>query len=123
MSEGLSGPHRGEITALCNEVESLSHQLSDLCRRGQGNTPQAQQLAKTLSQKLNLLKDSIQSALVNRVVEDFVDIVSPLKQFTDAVLTPEGMLLHFIHHLHTVQAPHKQKQCNKMFIFRALLVQ
>lgn len=28
--------------------------------------------------------------MVSRVVEDFIDIASPLKQFTEAVLAPEG---------------------------------
>jgi len=28
--------------------------------------------------------------VVNRVVEDFLDVVTPLKQFTEAVLAPEG---------------------------------
>lgn len=46
--------------------------------------------SRLLSQKLDELKDKIQGALVDRVVEDFVDITTPLKQFTDAVLAPEG---------------------------------
>ena len=36
------------------------------------------------------MKERIQNAVVNRVVEDFIDISTPLKQFTDAVLQPEG---------------------------------
>lgn len=36
------------------------------------------------------LKEKIQQAVTNRVVEDFIDIVTPLKQFTEAVLAPEG---------------------------------
>lgn len=32
----------------------------------------------------------IQDAVVSRVVEDFVDINTPLKQFTDAVHVPKG---------------------------------
>jgi hypothetical protein len=46
---------------------------------------------RSLSEKLHELKESIQNAVVNRVVEDFVDIASPLKQFTEAVHVPEGM--------------------------------
>ena len=45
---------------------------------------------RLLSQKLHELKDKIQDAVVNRVVEDFIDIVSPLKHFTEAVHVPEG---------------------------------
>ncbi|XP_047487971.1 vinculin-like isoform X2 [Penaeus chinensis] len=36
------------------------------------------------------MKHKIQTAVVDRVVEDFVDITTPLKQFTDSVLAPEG---------------------------------
>lgn len=43
-----------------------------------------------MSNKLYELKNRIQQAVVSRVVEDFIDITTPLKQFTDAVLTPEG---------------------------------
>lgn len=49
--------------------------------------------SRNLSQKLHELKERIQNAVVNRVVEDFIDITTPLKQFTDAVLTPEGNLI------------------------------
>jgi len=90
VAQGLQGAQRAEILALCNQVDSLSRQLGDLCRSGQGNSPQAQAVAKLLSQKLDELKDKIQSALVDRVVTDFIDISTPLKQFTDAVLAPEG---------------------------------
>ena len=42
-------------------------------------------MARTLVNKLDELKGDIQSALVNKVVEDFLDIATPLKKFTDAV--------------------------------------
>ncbi|MCL4119797.1 UNVERIFIED_CONTAM: hypothetical protein GTU68_060366, partial [Idotea baltica] len=86
----LSGPAQSEINHLCDEVDTLSQQLSDLCRRGQGNSPQAQAIARNLASKLHELKTKIQTAVVDRVVEDFVDITTPLKQFTDAVLELEG---------------------------------
>lgn len=47
---------------------------------------------RALSSKLQELKDKIQTAVVDRVVEDFVDITTPLKQFTDAALALEGTL-------------------------------
>ncbi|XP_015127898.1 vinculin isoform X4 [Diachasma alloeum] len=90
VAEGLPGIHKAEILQLCDEVDTLSHQLADLCAHGQGNTPRAQEIARQLSQKLYELKNRIQQAVVSRVVEDFIDITTPLKQFTDAVLTPEG---------------------------------
>ncbi|XP_043665915.1 vinculin isoform X7 [Vespula pensylvanica] len=90
VAEGLPGIHKVEILQLCDEVDNLSHQLGDLCAHGQGNTPRAQEIARQLSHKLYELKNRIQQAVVSRVVEDFIDITTPLKQFTDAVLAPEG---------------------------------
>ncbi|KAK2722872.1 hypothetical protein QYM36_003163, partial [Artemia franciscana] len=90
VAEGLAGENRTEIISLCNQVDSLSRQLGDLCRSGQGHQPQAQAVARLLSQKLDELKQKIQGALVGRVVEDLVDILTPLKQFTEAVTAPEG---------------------------------
>lgn len=49
-------------------------------------------LFRKLSHKLDELKKMIQDAVVSRVVEDFVDINTPLKQFTDAVHVPKGWL-------------------------------
>ncbi|KAK9499771.1 hypothetical protein O3M35_002746 [Rhynocoris fuscipes] len=91
VADGLQGVHKAEMIALCEQVDRLSRQLSDLCRRGMGSSPQAQQVARTLSEKLHELKESIQKAVVNRVVEDFADINTPLKQFTEAVHVPEGV--------------------------------
>ncbi|KAK3872880.1 hypothetical protein Pcinc_022074 [Petrolisthes cinctipes] len=90
VASALTGPAQSGILALCEEVDSLSQQLSEMCRRGQGDTPQAQNVARALSSKLQELKDKIQTAVVDRVVEDFVDITTPLKQFTDAALALEG---------------------------------
>uniref|UniRef100_A0A4D5R9C1 Vinculin n=1 Tax=Scolopendra viridis TaxID=118503 RepID=A0A4D5R9C1_SCOVI len=90
VAEGLHGVPKQEIVSLSNDVDTLSRQLSEMCLHGQGNTPQAQAVARTLSAKLHDLKMKIQSALVNRVVEDFIDITTPLKQFTNAVLAEEG---------------------------------
>ncbi|XP_055334860.1 vinculin-like isoform X2 [Paramacrobiotus metropolitanus] len=83
-------PHRTDLVRLCDEVDQLAGQLADLVRRGEGNSPQAKAIAQKLNDKLDELKNKIQSALLQRVVEDFVDINTPLKQFTDAVLAPEG---------------------------------
>ncbi|XP_066153987.1 vinculin isoform X10 [Euwallacea fornicatus] len=90
VAEGLPGVQKAEILQLCDEVDGLTRQLADLCAQGKGNTPQAQEIARKLSQKLHELKEKIQQAVTNRVVEDFIDIVTPLKQFTEAVLAPEG---------------------------------
>lgn len=52
--------------------------------------------SRKLSHKLDELKKMIQDAVVSRVVEDFVDINTPLKQFTDAVHVPKGMKHDYI---------------------------
>ncbi|XP_077499287.1 vinculin isoform X5 [Amblyomma americanum] len=89
-AESCPMPQRAEIVQLCNEIDSLTRKLKDLCRRGLGNSPEAQQTARLISSKLLELKHKIQKALVNRVVEDFIDITTPLKLFTEAVHAPEG---------------------------------
>ena len=90
VAEGCPGHQKVEILNLCDEVEQLSDQFSKLCAQGMGNTPHAQEIARKLNAKLHELKQNIQNALVNRVVEDFMDVSTPLKQFTDAVNVPEG---------------------------------
>ncbi|CAH0548930.1 unnamed protein product [Brassicogethes aeneus] len=90
VADGLPGVQKAEILQLCDEVDALKRQLADLCAQGKGNTPEAHEIARKLSQKLHELKEKINQAVVNRVVEDFIDIVTPLKQFTEAVLAPEG---------------------------------
>lgn len=83
VAEGCPGHQKAEILQLCNEVENLKRQAA-------GNSPAAKDSAKKLTQKLYELKAAIQNALVNRIVQDFMDVSTPLKQFTDAVLLPEG---------------------------------
>ncbi|XP_076450557.1 vinculin-like isoform X8 [Babylonia areolata] len=85
-----TGPQRQELLRLCDETEILTNQLSDLCRRGQGNTPQAKAIARNLSEKLASLKAKIQDALVSQVAEDFIDISTPLKQLSEAAVVPMG---------------------------------
>ncbi|KAI8122710.1 Vinculin [Lucilia cuprina] len=83
VAEGCPGHQKAEIMQLCDEVERLKRQAA-------GNTPVAKEAAKKLIQKLHELKAAVQNALVNRIVQDFMDVSTPLKQFTDAVMLPEG---------------------------------
>ncbi|XP_070200657.1 vinculin-like isoform X4 [Littorina saxatilis] len=85
-----TGPQRQELLRLCDETEILTNQLGDLCRRGQGNTPQAKAIARNLSEKLASLKTKIQDALVSQVAEDFIDISTPLKHLSEAAVVPMG---------------------------------
>lgn len=90
VAESLAGHQKAEILQLCDEVEELSHQFGKLCANGLGNSPEGQEIARKLNAKLHELKQQIQNAVVNRVVADFMDISTPLKQFSDAVNVPEG---------------------------------
>lgn len=90
IGQSCPSHQREDIHDLCNDVEVLSRQLDDLVRRGMANSPQAQEIAKKLNRKLQELKKLIDRALITRVVDDFIDIYTPLKQFTDAVYAPEG---------------------------------
>ncbi|EDW86230.1 uncharacterized protein Dwil_GK16959 [Drosophila willistoni] len=83
VAEGCPGHQKAEIMQLCDEVERLKRQAA-------GTGPAAKQAAKQLTQKLYELKAAIQDALVKRIVQDFMDVSTPLKQFTEAVLLPEG---------------------------------
>ena len=88
MAEGLPASLRGEILALCSRVEGDQARLLEAVRRGEADTPQAIALARSLTNNIGAVADCIQGALVDRVVEDFIDIATPLKQFTDCVLSP-----------------------------------
>lgn len=77
---------RQQMLDLCNDAEMLNRQLAELCRRGQANSPQAQSMARELSSKLRDIQRFIQAALVNRVVDDYIDVTLPLRQFNEAVL-------------------------------------
>ena len=79
---------RQQMLELCNDAETLNRQLGDLCRRpGQANSEQAQAMARELSNKLREIQRFIQAALVNQVVDHYIDATLPLRQFTEAVLS------------------------------------
>jgi vinculin len=90
VADGLPAHQKSDILRLCDEIEDLAGRYAKLCAAGLAHTPEAQEIARKLSSKLHELKALIQSAVVARVVEDFIDISTPLKQFTEAVNVPEG---------------------------------
>ena len=73
---------------MCRSIEMETKDLSELCQNGMGDTDQAVGIARSVASKLDRLKDVIRTALVDRVVEDFMDAGTSLKQFTDCVLKP-----------------------------------
>ncbi|KAF6041156.1 Vinc [Bugula neritina] len=82
------GKDRDQLLKLCNDAEVCVNQLSDLCHRGMGGTPQAKAVARALAEKLNELSESMTSAVAEKVVEDFLDIGGPLKALTAAATAP-----------------------------------
>lgn len=90
VAEGLSGHEKAELLKLCDEVDNLANQYGKLCAAGLANTPEGRELARKLNEKLHELKHKIGTAVTNRVVEDFIDVTTPLKQFIEAVNVPQG---------------------------------
>lgn len=90
VAEGLTGHEKAELLQLCDEVDTLANQYAKLCAAGLANTPEGRETGRKLNEKLHELKQKIGSAVVNRVVEDFIDVSTPLKQFIEAVNVPQG---------------------------------
>lgn len=86
----LPDGHRQEVSAQCAAIDAAAKRLTELCARGDGDSSEAHALAATTAEKLNRLRDVIRTALVDRVVEDFMDTQTPLKQFSDCVLKPSA---------------------------------
>lgn len=82
---------RNRLHTLLSDIDRLANQLADLERRGLGNTPEAHALRKQLRDKLRELTQLLNKVLTDRVVEDFADITTPLKQFVEAVYAPPGV--------------------------------
>ncbi|OWR55289.1 Vinculin, partial [Danaus plexippus plexippus] len=90
IADNLHGREKAEVMQLCSEVQRLADQLADLCMTGDGDQEEARTLTRSLTGKLHELKRAMERAVVNRVVEDFIDVAAPLRHFTDAVNAPEG---------------------------------
>ena len=59
----------------------------------QGNSPEAQEIARQLEGKLGDLETALQRAVAGRVGDDFMDVQGPLKQLERAAKAPLGMKL------------------------------
>ncbi|KAI6187116.1 Vinculin [Aphelenchoides besseyi] len=88
LADQLNPQDRARLLGLLSDIDRLANQLADLERRGLGNTPEAHALRKQLRDKLRDLSSLVNKALTDRVVEDFADISTPLKQFVEAVYAP-----------------------------------
>ncbi|CAH0687078.1 unnamed protein product [Chilo suppressalis] len=90
IADGLQGREKAEVLQLCSEVQRLSDKLADLCLSGRGDSEEAKAITRELTDKLHELRRGLERAVVNRVVEDFIDVAAPLRHFTDAVNAPPG---------------------------------
>nr|XP_049705344.1 vinculin isoform X3 [Helicoverpa armigera] len=90
IADGLQGREKAEVLQLCSEVQRLSDKLADLCASGKGDSEEARAITRELTDKLHELKRATERAVVNRVVEEFIDVAAPLRHFTDAVNAPMG---------------------------------
>ncbi|CAK5075420.1 unnamed protein product [Meloidogyne enterolobii] len=88
LANKLPPVDRDRLLNVCADVDKMSNQLSDLERRGLGNTPEANNLRQQLREKLRELGDLMKRVLTDKVVEDFADITTPLKAFVEAVYAP-----------------------------------
>ena len=77
-----------ELLSLVARVSGEQSSLLEAVRRGEASSPRATALARSLTGNIGAVAECIQGALVDRVVEDFIDIATPLKHFTDCVLQP-----------------------------------
>lgn len=92
LASQLANPSdRSRLNGLCSDIERLANQLADLENRGLGNSPEANAIRQQLRNKLHELSDFMKRVLTDKVVEDFVDINTPLKAFVDAVYAPFDM--------------------------------
>ncbi|GMS95777.1 hypothetical protein PENTCL1PPCAC_17952 [Pristionchus entomophagus] len=84
LADHLNPQDKNRLLGLCSDIDRLTNQLLDLERRGLGHTPEAASIRNQLKNKLRELADFMRRVLTDRVVEDFADISTPLKQFVDA---------------------------------------
>jgi len=74
---------RSNITGACGDLDRANNQL--------GATLQEQRSRQAMTGAIHTLESVINEAVINRIIQDMADITSPLKQFTDAVLSQEAM--------------------------------
>jgi len=83
ISEGFEGGARAEIINVCNELDRVAHQ--------QGGSMGDGRARQEVAAAVRRLEAAVNEAAVSRIIQDMADISSPLKQFTDAVLSQEAM--------------------------------
>lgn len=83
IADGFQGNTKSEILEHCNELDranrSMGHNLAD---------PSTKDKMRTIITKLETRTNQ---AVIDRIIQDMADIATPLKQFTDAVLSKEPL--------------------------------
>lgn len=90
LAENLTGPEKQELMDTMSNIDRLAKQLENLKRQGKGNTPEAQRIAAELKRELEKLKGMLQRGAVRGMVDNFKDILSPIKQLAKAAKAPIG---------------------------------
>ncbi|XP_066290179.1 vinculin-like isoform X7 [Branchiostoma lanceolatum] len=88
LAQTCQEPDRSDLLKKCDSVERLTRQLADLVNQGKGDSPEAQELARTVQEKLNDLRKKMDDTLVKQIADVFLDTTSALKQLSNAAHAP-----------------------------------
>ncbi|XP_078687982.1 vinculin-like isoform X7 [Branchiostoma floridae x Branchiostoma belcheri] len=88
LAQTCQEPDRSDLLRKCDSVERLTRQLADLVNQGKGDSPEAQELARTVQEKLNDLRKKMDDTLVKQIADVFLDTTSALKQLSNAAHAP-----------------------------------
>ncbi|XP_057297715.1 vinculin-like [Hydractinia symbiolongicarpus] len=88
LAEQLSGPEKQELLDTIDNVDKLTKRLAELKAQGKGNTPEALEIAAKLKKELEKLKFLLQSGATRGVVDNFMDVLTPIKHLEKAAKAP-----------------------------------
>ncbi|XP_078607598.1 vinculin-like isoform X13 [Branchiostoma floridae x Branchiostoma japonicum] len=88
LAQTCQEPDKSDLLRKCDSVERLARQLADLVNQGKGDSPEAQELARTVQEKLNDLRKKMDETLVKQIADVFLDTTSALKQLNNAAHAP-----------------------------------
>ncbi|XP_078687988.1 vinculin-like [Branchiostoma floridae x Branchiostoma belcheri] len=88
LAQTCQEPDRSDLLRKCDSVERLTRQLADLVNQGKGDSPEAQELARTVQEKLNDLRKKMDDTLVKQIADVFMDTTTAHKQLSNAAHAP-----------------------------------
>merc|ERR1719228_3139733 len=83
ISDSFEGDTRTALLEAANELDRVNHQ--------QGSSLSSSNSRQLVQCAVHRLETTIHQAVIDRIIQDMADITTPLKQFTDAVLTQEAV--------------------------------